>query len=488
MRLVSALGDSVALPTSTKAKKTKSAICCVCLESISKNNGKLLYNFSDSGWHQRRCRPGYRFSWRCHEECFRQIGVCEVLESELDDFVLHSVFLQNRTIAKHVGSERPWASISKPILEQGSSRSAAGPVSAVQQKQWCPVLEFKRGCEFNRNYDRITKDIQTYSCEFLSFAQTFFGQYLLRRTNNADTFEHLRKSGLVDLACLLRHPVEAQVQAFKKAFDEFPPRMPLRGLRSHLQEAFTCVALAQCLITNPTVQWLQGLRGKDDAGDTHELCCQIAGDEASDDDMDCADLIGAQGNWVRAVEDQVTKIGRAWDLLRTSHKGSWADAIWHFICHIPGMGGTGFRAAQLAMDQNGWDLLVCGAGSLQSACRLTKFKEMDTNSKISSHFYPKDKKRFKIKTSALDRRLQYLRIQVIHRAITKKHMPKYAECYGADVMTRIFCSVTATQFLLCEYGKSLTPQSREWYIRSPKEREQFTKTFAEKNFAEVHFN
>jgi hypothetical protein len=257
------------------------------------------------------------------------------------------------------------------------------------------------------------------------------------------------------------------------------------------------------------VQWIQELQGKDDASETPELCPQVTYSEETDDEKDCPDdasetpelcpqvtyseetddendcpdLSFTQESLVQEVKDQVAKIDLAWDLLRTSHKGSRADAIWHLIFHIPGMGGTGFRAAQLAMDQDGWDLLVCGAGSLQAACRLTKIQHLDTNAKI-----PSRPKRFKSDTSALERRLQYLRVQVIHDAITRTHAHRYAGCYEADVLARTFRSVTATQFLLCEYGKSLSPQSREWYIKSPQERVQLAETFAAMSFAEVTFN
>lgn len=71
--------------------------------------------------------------------------------------------------------------------------------------------------------------------------------------------------------------------------------------------------------------------------------------------------------------------------------------------------------------------------------------------------------------SPLEKRLQYLRVQVIHRQVVK---PCLASKYGMQALQSLFPDAQSVQFLLCEWGKTMSvDHGRTWYIRDPSERQ-----------------
>ena len=62
-----------------------------------------------------------------------------------------------------------------------------------------------------------------------------------------------------------------------------------------------------------------------------------------------------------------------------------------------------------------------------------------------------------------------------------------ATSYGSEVMAAIFRSAGGTQFLLCEYGKTLWPQTREWYVKPEKKKKLLAESYAGRHFKECRF-
>lgn len=427
------------------------AVCVYCLRNVDYSSGSVLWNFSDQGWTVRRCRPGYRYSWRCHKACHAKNGAPQVDREQLDVFVKHCILLFQRTKHRHMGAERPWA---------------------CHDGEWSPSLEFKKGCAYNTEHDTLTRQVRLWSQPFLPFASRIFGNYVLRRTNNIHTFESMRSKGLLDLQQLREMSASDLVAAFEEELRLHPPQMAIRGIRSRRAEALTMAGLSRCLDSHDAVAWLeQRLKSSspedlDAPGDMkeedHGENVQGGEEETVQQDAFATPLVQMESATAElALQSEMNIMQSAWsELIQCVHCISTPDAIWRFFCAIPGQGGSGFRCGLLCADLPRFgNLLVCGPGSMVPSMRVVHFLSLDSSSKMT-RFFPSDAKRMKQSVSALEHRLQYLRVLIIHSQVRSEH---FLQKYGAAALNEIFRDPQSTQFLLCECGKTLSPTKSPWY-------------------------